>query len=158
MDYVKALVIKLVMITAVLWIVLGAFYGVSVGDILLTSVLLTGVSFLGDVFILPIFGNASAALGDFGLLFAGVWILGIFLFEGNFSLGSAALISAAIIAVGEYFLHNYMENHDLKDQTEVMDTMGVSPQDKMQTEFGSDVDPEADIKRETSDKGNNEKE
>ncbi|GAA0591677.1 DUF2512 family protein [Virgibacillus siamensis] len=152
MDYVKALVIKLAMITAVLWVVLGGFYGVSLGDILLTSLLLTGVSFLGDMFLLPIFENASAALGDFGLTFAGVWILGIFLFEGDFSLGTASLISAAVIAVGEYFLHNYMENHDLKDQTKVMDTMAISRQDKMQPEFGSDEDTEEDIKKETTDK------
>lgn len=149
MDYVKALVIKLVMITAVLWIVLSGFFGVSLGDILITSVLLTGVSFLGDMYLLPILGNASAALGDFGLSFAGVWVLGIFLFEGNFSLGTASLISAAIIAVGEYIFHNYMENQDLKDETKVMDSMGVSPGENLQTEFSSDVDPESDFKKET---------
>ena len=49
MKTITALILSLVMIVAVLWIVLG-LYGASFANILLTSVLLTGVSFIGDMF------------------------------------------------------------------------------------------------------------
>ena len=117
MEHVKALLIKFVMITAVLWIVLGGFYDVGFADILMISVLLTGVSYLaGDLFLLPRLENWSATFADLGLAFAGVWFLGNFLFEQNIQLGNAAIISALIIAVGEYFFHKYMANEVLTEE------------------------------------------
>ncbi|PAV27946.1 hypothetical protein CIL05_18915 [Virgibacillus profundi] len=117
MEHVKALLIKFVMCTAVLWVVLGMFYGVSFGDILTISVLLTGVSYVvGDLFLLPRFENWGATLADLGLAFMGTWYLGLFLIEGNIALGNAAIISALIIAAGEFFFHKYMANEVLTEE------------------------------------------
>ncbi|MBO1915294.1 DUF2512 family protein, partial [Microvirga sp. 3-52] len=56
MDSIRAIIIKFIMITAVIWIVFG-LYGFSFGDIIVSSVLLTGVSYIvGDRIILPRFG------------------------------------------------------------------------------------------------------
>lgn len=114
MEHVKALLIKFVMITAVLWIVLSVFYDVAFADMLTISVLLTGVSYIvGDLFLLPRFENWGASLADLGLSFAGIWFVGSFLIEGNIDLGSAAIVSALIIAAGEYLFHKYMANEVL---------------------------------------------
>ncbi|MFD2922985.1 YndM family protein [Halobacillus naozhouensis] len=142
MKHIKALLIKFVMVTAVLWIVLGGFYDVSFADILTTSVLLTATAYLiGDLFILPKMGNTAATIADFGLALAGTWILGAFLFEAPVPLGTASLISAILIAVGEMFFHRYMEKNILPNHpANTNDERNFSQQGNLQTEFGSDVD------------------
>lgn len=141
MDHLKALMIKFIMCTAVLWIVLGAFYDVAFADILTIGVLLTGVSYIiGDLFLLPRFENWGATLADLGMAFAGIWLLGSFLIEGNIPLGNAAIISALIIAVGEYFFHQYMANHVLSgEDTFVTDREEDIAHSKLQTEFSEEI-------------------
>ncbi|WP_163527390.1 YndM family protein [Halobacillus ihumii] len=142
MKHIKALLIKFVMVTAVLWIVLGGFYDVSFGDILTTSVLLTvGAYLIGDLFILPKLGNTAATIADFGLVLMGTWVLGAILFEADVPLGTASLISAVLIAVGEMIFHRYMEKSILPNQSSnTKDERNFSHQGNLQTEFGSDVD------------------
>ncbi|MFC3038749.1 YndM family protein [Virgibacillus xinjiangensis] len=146
-----ALVIKFAMITAVLWIVLGGFYDVSFGDIFATSLILTALAFLADVYLLPVIENFGATLGDFGLAFAGVWVLGNYLFEETIPLGTATLISALIIAAGEFFFHQYMENAVFErgghDRTEYR-----RRDDKLQTEFGEDMDTDAERRNRNEEK------
>ncbi|WP_077328381.1 YndM family protein [Virgibacillus siamensis] len=141
MDHVKALIIKFIMCTAVLWIVLGAFYGVGFGDILMLSVLLTAVSYIvGDLLLLPRFENWGATLVDLGLTFLGIWFLGPLLFEENIPLGTAAIFSAIVIAVGEYFFHKYMEKEVLDDWDQfVTDEDRDVERAKVQTEFSEEL-------------------
>ncbi|MBE3102676.1 MAG: DUF2512 family protein, partial [Bacilli bacterium] len=106
---IRALLIKFVMVTAVLWIVLGGYYEVSFTNILITSVLLTGFSYALDVYVLPRVGNVFATITDFVVAWVGIWLVGSFLFSDLIPLGRASLISAAIITVGEMFFHQYME-------------------------------------------------
>ena len=69
MDTLRAIVIKFIMITAVLWIVFGLF-GYSFGEVLVSSVLLTGVSYIvGDRIMLPRYGNVVATIADLALVF-----------------------------------------------------------------------------------------
>ncbi|WP_210470560.1 YndM family protein [Sporosarcina sp. 6E9] len=137
MDSIRAIIIKFIMITAVIWIVFG-LYGFSFGDIIVSSVLLTGVSYIvGDRIILPRFGNVAATLADFALVFIMLWFLGSYLFEPIVGLGTASFIAALIIGVGEVMFHRYLER-------EVLDEIPI-PEDYdfrrlMQTEFGSEED------------------
>ncbi|WP_018922746.1 DUF2512 family protein [Salsuginibacillus kocurii] len=109
MDHVKAIGTKFAMITVVLFLVLG-FTGVPFGDFLMTGILLTVIAYLiGDLWLLPSFGNWTATLADFGLSFAGIWIIGTFLFPA-INLPFAAFIASVLIAVGEWFFHKYMMN------------------------------------------------
>ncbi|MFC2947066.1 YndM family protein [Virgibacillus sediminis] len=140
MRYMTALAIKFVMIAAVLWIVLGAIYGVSFGDIFAISLILTGLSFLADVYLLPVIENFGSTLADFGLALAGVWVLGGYLFEETIPLGTAALISALIIAVGEFFFHQYMENTVFEENGDRNSGEFRRKDENLQTEFGEDMD------------------
>ena len=136
------------MITVVLWIVLG-LYGVGLGTILTTSVLITGVSFIvGDIFILPRFGNTVATVADFGLTLAMIWLVNTYLFEPFVGLGTASLISAFVIALGEIFFHLYMQSQVFKnEELWSKENEGLNQRD-MLTEFGSEVDIKPVEKRE----------
>ncbi|WP_172372471.1 YndM family protein [Sporosarcina jiandibaonis] len=137
MNSIRAIIIKFIMITAVIWIVFGLF-GFTFGDIIVSSVLLTGVSYIvGDRIILPRFGNVIASIADFGLAFIMLWFLGSYLFEPIAGLGTASFISAAIIGIGEAVFHRYLEREVLDDVTipEEFDFRR-----SMLTEFGSEED------------------
>lgn len=148
MEYIKALIIKFIMITAVLWVVLELFGTVTFADVLITSVLLTGVSFIGDVYILPKIGNVAATIADFGLALIMIWALGSFLFEQPIALGTASLISAAIIAVGEAFFHHYMMNQVIDDDKPLDQTRNIHQRNNLQTEFGTDTDIKSEVEKE----------
>ena len=76
MKHIVALLIKYTAITTVLLIVLSIFQGISIPRVLLISLFLTGVAYLiGDLFILPKYGNMIATMADFGLTFFGIWLL-----------------------------------------------------------------------------------
>jgi hypothetical protein len=139
MKHVKALIIKFLMITIMLFLVLGLFYGVDFGDIITISIVLTvGAYIIGDLFILPRFRNVIATLADFGLAFIGVWVLGDILIEENIPLTTAALLSAVLIGVGEWFFHKY-----------VIQIIRESPKrndfstNRLQTEFASENDAQS---------------
>lgn len=134
------------MVLAVLWVVLGWFYGVSFIDILLTSVVLTVVAYVGDIYILPKVGNVFAAIMDFILAMAVIWLMGSFLFEGPIALGTASFISAIIITIGELMFHRYMKNQVFDKKPERVDTDDkpfYGQPSNLQTEFGSEFDLEA---------------
>ena len=136
MQLTKGLVIKFIMVTAVLWIVLG-LYGFTFGEILTTSVILTVASFLiGDLLILPRFGNTTATIGDFAFAFATIWVLGASFFGYMDGLVYIAFITAVAIAIGEALFHRFMERAIHADASR-----GVQPDLRhMQTEFSKDIE------------------
>lgn len=76
MKHIVALLIKYTAITAVLLIILSIFKGISIPKVLLISLVLTGAAYLiGDLFILPKYGNMIATIADLGLSFFGIWLL-----------------------------------------------------------------------------------
>lgn len=113
-EHVRGLIIKFVMVFAALLIVLGLFYGVSFASIIWTSLILTVASYLiGDLFILPMSNNITATLSDLGLAFLGIWLIGSYMYPVDVPVALAAIISALVIMVGEWFFHRYMENQVL---------------------------------------------
>ena len=150
----KSFLIKWIMILAVLWIVLGWFYGVSFTDILITSVVLTVVAYVADVYMLQSVGNVFAAIIDFIMAMAIIWLIGSYLYEEPISLGTASFISAFIITIGDLLFHRYMKNQIGEQPPTTKEEKGYYQQTDLRTEFGSEVDVDA-AKKEKTDKEKN---
>ncbi|MCX3307170.1 DUF2512 family protein [Bacillus sp. NEAU-CP5] len=116
MEHIKALAIKGIMTIIILYLILGLGFRFTFGDVLLMTIVLGAVSyFTGDLYVLPRWNNITAASADFGIAFLVVWLMGMPLSMGisGGRLAFAALISAVIIAIGEYFFHIYLMRKDL---------------------------------------------
>ena len=124
MDHLKALAIKFIMILVVLGIILTGIYDGEFGDTLLISLVLTLVAYvLGDLMIFRKAGddhdrnsdhvkrNTIATISDAVLAFLVIWLMGKALFTDDGDVLAAAMISALIIAVGEWFFHKYLDRH-----------------------------------------------
>ncbi|MBO1581695.1 YndM family protein [Bacillus sp. XF8] len=119
MNHLVALLIKYTAISGVLLFILGIFVGVSIPTILLISLFITGAAYIvGDLFILPRYGNTIATIADFGMSFLGIWLLSYLLIDTNRNIAATAFFSAAIIGVLEILFHIYMKkivlNHSVK--------------------------------------------
>lgn len=129
------------MTIAVLWIVLGLFYGISFGNILLIGTILTIVAFVGDVFLLPKVGNFIAAASDMLLAFFVIWGLGTWAYGENTSMFAAAFLSSLFIGVGEMFYHRYFRDHIMEAVQEPEKNKGYNYSPRIaQTEYSQDFD------------------
>jgi hypothetical protein len=110
MQHGKALLMKGLFTFIVLYLVLGLGFGMSFVNVLITTLVLGVISyFVGDLGVLPKNGNMIATISDLGLVLVVVWIMGIILSGIDMvTMAGAALISAVILAVGEYFFHHYI--------------------------------------------------
>ncbi|EJV73460.1 YndM family protein [Bacillus hominis] len=151
MKHIVALLIKYTAISAVLLMILGIFQGISIPRILFISLLITGVAYLiGDLFILPKYGNMVATIADLGLSFVGIWALTHFLTNINLTrnIGASAFFAALLIGVAEIFFHIYMKkvvlhaNEDSREST----TIG---HDKYAMEISDEYVDYSRIKRES---------
>ncbi|MCY8957760.1 YndM family protein [Bacillus cereus] len=121
MKHIVALLIKYTAITAVLLIILGIFQDISIPRVLLISLFLTGAAYLiGDLFILPKYGNMIATIADFGLSFFGIWFLTYLLTNSDFTrnIGFSSFVAALIIGGIEVFFHIYMKKVVLNEDDE----------------------------------------
>ncbi|QWI17373.1 DUF2512 family protein [Bacillus wiedmannii] len=122
MKHIVALLIKYTAITAVLLVILGIFQGISIPRVLLISLLLTGAAYLiGDLFVLPKYGNMIATMADFGLSFFGIWLLtSLFTdLDATRNIGLSSFIAALIIGGIEVFFHIYMQKLVLRNDNEL---------------------------------------
>ena len=120
MNHVRALSIKFVMIAVVLLVVMTLLFEVPVADTLLLSVVLTVLAYAtGDLMVFRKTGdrseqpkrNAIATVMDTVLAFLVLWLLGAVLNGENGNLVWAALVSAVVIAGGEWFFHKYLDKN-----------------------------------------------
>ena len=122
MKHLKALVIKFVMSAVVLGIILTGIYDYNFSDSMLISLVLTVVAYaLGD---LLVYQNAAddsdykkrnivATISDLILTFLVIWIMGESLFENTGMIIQGSIVSAIVIAIGEWFFHKYLDKHVL---------------------------------------------
>ncbi|WP_279401869.1 DUF2512 family protein [Piscibacillus salipiscarius] len=75
MNHMKLLAIKLASCFVLLYLILGFGYDVSFGNVLMISVVLTLVSYLGDAFILPRTNNTVATITDFILAYVVIYFM-----------------------------------------------------------------------------------
>jgi uncharacterized BrkB/YihY/UPF0761 family membrane protein len=120
MKHLKALLIKFVMSAVVLGIVLTGIYNYDFSDIMLISLVLTVVAYaLGD---LLVYRNAAddsdykkrnivATISDLILSFLVIWIMGASLFGNTITIIQGSVVSAIVIALGEWFFHKYLDKH-----------------------------------------------
>ncbi|WP_431800983.1 DUF2512 family protein [Halobacillus andaensis] len=114
MNHTKALLVKGCMTIFVLFLVLSLSYGVSFFSVLLLSIVLCAASYLsGDLLILPRTNNLTATIADFGLTFFVVLAVSAWIFTLDGSVFMASLISAGIMAAGEYGFHLFLASHIL---------------------------------------------
>lgn len=137
MEHVKALIIKFIMVTAVLWVILGLFFGVDFGEIITISVILTPLAYvIGDLLVLRYFNNMMATIADFGLSFITIWLIGAAVINEPISVATASLISALAISVGEWFYHSYVNAQVFDGQNKDNRTLNES----FSTEFAEETD------------------
>ncbi|WP_010281757.1 YndM family protein [Bacillus timonensis] len=143
MRHFKAIGIKFIVISIVLLSLFAIFRGASISNILLMSLLVTGIAYLiGDLFTLPRMGNAVATIADFGLSFFSIWFLSYLFMENTSSLITASLTAAALITASEALFHAYMQKKVLKDENQQQISRQLQP--SFQTEFAeeNDINPD----------------
>jgi hypothetical protein len=137
MKHLRAIAIKFIASLAILYIILGAMYDMSFTNVFLISLVLGIASYIiGDLFLLPKTNNTIATIADFGLAFMIIWIVGESLTYGD-SLLIPSLISAAGIAVFEYFFHKYVSSSVLEEGGEQYQ----NPNYRYQTEASEELYP-----------------
>ncbi|MDA2117644.1 YndM family protein [Bacillus cereus] len=140
MKHIVALLIKYTAITAVLLIILSIFQGISIPRVLLISLFMTGAAYLiGDLFILPKYGNMIATMADFGLSFFGTWLLtSLFTnLDATRNIGFSSFLAALIIGGIEVFFHIYMQKLVLRNDNELREHNHI-PHDKYAMEISDE--------------------
>lgn len=141
MRYLKALLIKFIVISVVILSLLSIFNTATITEMLFISLLVTGIAFVvGDLFILRRFGNLSATLADFGLAFLSIWMLSSLLIEAAYPIVLVSLFSAFFITICEAFFHAYLIEKVFEDDRK--DPSTVIPNYRYQTEFSKEEYPE----------------
>ncbi|WP_044748213.1 YndM family protein [Bacillus alveayuensis] len=143
MRHVMALGIKLTLTATVLFSILTIFSTALFSEITFISLVITLAAYvIGDLFILPRFGNFIAAIADFVMLAPGIWLFSqFFMEEAPANLILASLFAATFLALSEVLFHAYMENRVLKRQEdEVRYFNNDITLNRLQTEFAEEED------------------
>ncbi len=111
MRHLTALIIKFIMVFAVLYIIQRIIYDLDLTflSIFMMSLILTIFAYLlGDLIILPRFGNITTTIADFMLAVIVIWGFGNYWYTPLYPWASIALVSSIIITIGEWFFHKYI--------------------------------------------------
>lgn len=102
------------------------------------------VSYLiGDLFILPRFGNLAAAIADVPLAFLLIWLTSYALIESTVNMVYASFYCALAIGAIEAFFHLFMENHILEEARKE-EKYRWYDEGRWATEFAKEYDQEKD--------------
>lgn len=107
MEHVRALIIKFLMIGVITVAVLSVFRGLSPRNSIMLALIITIVAYiLGDLLILPAFGNLSASISDGIIAFLITWLTPFVVTRITITAGTALTVGV-LVGVGEYFFHKY---------------------------------------------------
>ncbi|MFD1170658.1 YndM family protein [Oceanobacillus caeni] len=138
MKHIKALGIKFIVTSVILFSLLAIFETATLGEILLISALVTGINYIiGDLLILPRFNNFIATIADFALAFVGIWALSSMFIYPTTPIGIVSGFAAFFIAISEGLFHVYMKEKVLYKQynhQEPFSVLNTHPQ----TEFSEE--------------------
>lgn len=116
MKHPIAILIKWGYISIVLFSILTIFQLATLGEIFVMSILVTGISYIvGDLFILPRFGRIAAAVADFVLISAAIWLLSLAFIGPGTAIIGASLFAGFFIAILEGLFHIYMLDRVIED-------------------------------------------
>lgn len=105
-----ALIVKFLLTLASAYIAFQLFDNNSFGWVLGVSLVGTILNYLiGDLYILPKFGNIVASIADGGLAAMTAYLMGVMVRGNNIGI-SSLLIFSLLVAVSEYFFHRYLLN------------------------------------------------
>src|SRR5690625_795865 len=109
MRHVKALAIKWGFTTIILLSLLVIFEGITLQQIFIISLFVTGATYLvGDLLILPTFNNLITSIIDFGFAFLGIWLLTGMFIEQTTALVIISAAAAYLFTFCEAIFHIYM--------------------------------------------------
>ncbi|MBY7142645.1 YndM family protein [Virgibacillus sp. NKC19-3] len=145
MKHVTALGIKFLITATVIYSLLSIFDVASISEMFLVSLFITGGMYIiGDLILLPRFGNAIASMADFGLATIVVWLLSLVFIGPDFPVFTVSLFAGFFIAACEAVFHIYMQEKVLPSTTTEPAAFNASPA-QMQVEFSEEEnihDPE----------------
>ncbi|QTM98575.1 DUF2512 family protein [Sediminibacillus dalangtanensis] len=112
MEHGKALGMKALMVLPIMWIIMTLIFDVSFWSTTILGIILIVAAYaLGDMMIFPRTSNMMATLSDFGLALIVLWIgLAVIGAESTFL---PALITAVVIAAGEWFYHKWLVKNNM---------------------------------------------
>lgn len=142
MRHVTAIVIKFLLTAVVVFAIMSTFNVPTFTDMLLISLLTTGLAYIiGDLLILPKFGNTIAAVADFGLATISIWILSYVFIGANFPAFTAAIITGFFLSICEGLFHIYMKRKVLiEKEKENKNKKYRLATKQVQTEFSQEKD------------------
>ena len=115
MRHLLSFLIKLFTITIILEVVLNLLTGLTFGQIIIVSIVLTTISYLlGDILILPMAGNTIATLSDLALAFGTIYLFNAIYRNAAISIFDA-LFTAVILGIGEWVFHHLLQSATLPD-------------------------------------------
>src|SRR5699024_1473461 len=134
MEQLKAIIIKFIGIGVLTFSICGIFFDATIGRLFLMTLIVAGLTFIGDLFILPRINQAVAAIADFATLFVLYWVLGNFVVEGTVPLLLSAFTAAYFGTAAEALFHIY-----IMDRVHEPDRDPPVPT-RFQTEFAEEAD------------------
>ncbi len=140
MEQLKAFVIKFIGVGVITFSIFGIFFNATIGRLLLMTLVVAGIIYIGDLFILPRINKAVAAVADFAAYFVLYLVLGNLVVEGTASILLPAFAAAYIAAAAEAVFHIYM-----MDRVHEPDRPAPIPT-RFQTEIADESDVEAATK------------
>ena len=146
--HASALGIKFVFTTIVILSLFGIINHTSLWILLLFSIIVTGITYLGDAFILPRVGNLIASVADFALIFVLLWFFGNRLIESSTTIFLLSLAGAYLLALCEAIFHIYMKEYVFGEVEEDIGFPSAYPQ--YQTEITKEIDPRSEVSKNIS--------
>ena len=142
MEQLKAFGIKFIGVGIITFGVFGIFSNATITRLLLMTLVVTGIIYLGDLFILPRMNQFVAIIGDFAFYFALYWLLGNMVVGDTAFIWLPAFAAAYLATAGEAVFHIYM-----MDRIHEPDRGAPIPT-RFQTEIAEESTPEYDTKNE----------
>lgn len=108
MEHVRALIIKVLMTGVITMFVLSLFGGISPANAIYIAIVITIANYLlGDMLILPAYGNLAASVGDGLVAFLITWLTPFVATQVAVTFGSALTVGV-LVGLGEWFFHKYV--------------------------------------------------
>lgn len=148
MGHFKAMAVKFLATLALLYVILGLYYGMTFGTVFLITLILGVVSyFVGDLGILPRTSNLVATIADFGLSLAVIWIM-ISLLTASKTAFTMALVASIGVTIFEYLFHGYLANR--MDHSQNHQQLNRTNTLQYQTEASEEFSPELNKENENN--------
>ncbi|MBM7599573.1 membrane protein implicated in regulation of membrane protease activity [Virgibacillus halotolerans] len=146
MDLAKAFGIKFIVSVVITASIFGIFYNSSLIRLFWMSLIVAGITFIADLFVLPRINKVVAVVADFGLFFLLYWGLASLLIDVSMPMVLASFAAAFFSAISESIIHIYMYEKVFEKKEH------VPFPNELQTEFAKETDAQSITKNIKKDK------